>query len=245
LIKIEALSGTKSDIIFVSDLRLGNKNATASTGDISRQFLVNSNGTYNFLSNSTQNKRGVGILYKKELPLSIIRTVSDPEENFLIASVELAGKKIVLVSVYGPNDHNPYFFQNLYRGIKDMGDLPIVIGGDFNATFSRDCVEINIDCQGMSDIPNVRHSKYIQEFCEALELMDPYRFLYPNKKEFSYRPFGDSRKNRSRIDFFLVSNTLLSLKFDCSIGPSNLATCFDHKPITLKFCSDIKKHKQK
>jgi hypothetical protein len=119
-----------------------------------------------------------------------------------------------------------------------MGNHPIVIGGDFNATFSKDTVEFNIDCIAMNDVPNIRHSNYINKFCEALNLMDPYRFLYPNKREFSYRPFGDKRKNRSRIDFFLISNELLNTKFECSIFPALLASCFDHKPILLSFLNN-------
>jgi exonuclease III len=238
IIKVEALAGLKSDIIFVSDLRLGNKNTTGSIGEISRMFLMNSGGMYNLLSNSTQNKRGVGIVYKKGLALNVIRTALDPEENFLVALVELNNNMLILASIYGPNVHNPYFFQLLYRELKAMGDHPIVIGGDFNATFSKDTVEFNIDCIAMNDVPNIRHSNYINEFCEALNLMDPYRFLYPNKKEFSYRPFGDKRKNRSRIDFFLISNELLNTKFECSISPALLASCFDHKPIFLSFLNN-------
>jgi exonuclease III len=201
-------------------------------------FLMNSGGMYNLLSNSTQNKRGVGIVYKKGLALNVIRTALDPEENFLVALVKLNNNMLILASIYGPNVHNPYFFQLLYRELKAMGDHPIVIGGDFNATFSKDTVEFNIDCIAMNDVPNIRHSNYINEFCEALNLMDSYRFLYPNKKEFSYRPFGDKRKNRSRIDFFLISNELLNTKFECSISPALLASCFDHKPIFLSFLNN-------
>jgi hypothetical protein len=78
LLKIEALASLRADIIFLSDLRLGNKNSTGSTGDISRLFLMNSTGTYDFLSNSTKNKRGVGILLKKDMAIKTLRTIPDP-----------------------------------------------------------------------------------------------------------------------------------------------------------------------
>jgi exonuclease III len=155
-----------------------------------------------------------------------------------VALIEIKKYKLILASIYGPNSHNPYFFQALYRAIKEMGDYPVIMGGDFNATFSMDPVALNIDCHSMNEIPNYRHSKYINDFSEALNLVDPFRFLHPNKREYSYKPFGNKRKNRSRIDFFLVSVSLLNLKIDCSINSSILASCFDHKPILLNFLAE-------
>jgi exonuclease III len=234
-IKIDAITGMRADIIFLSDLRLGNKNMSTTKGEISNMFLINNSEAYNFLANSTRTKRGVGILLKKNLSVNISNTESDPDENFLIVKVSLNGITLILVSIYGPNNHDPHFFQLLYRKIKDMGTFPIIIGGDFNATFSPERVQSNIDCHNMTDVPNFRHSAYINDFCDALQLTDPYRLLYPTKREYSYRPFGTQRKNRSRIDFFLASRELLTGKFDCIINSHTLATLFDHKPIFLTF----------
>jgi exonuclease III len=136
LLKVEALASLRADIIFLSDIRLGNKNSTGSTGDISRLFLINSTGTYDFLSNSTQNKRGVGMLLKKELAIKTLRTIPDPEENFIAVLMEIKNVKLIMASIYGPNSHNPYFFQNLYRAIIDLGNFPVIIGGDFVPTNS-------------------------------------------------------------------------------------------------------------
>jgi exonuclease III len=169
-LKIEALAGIKSDIILLSDLRLGNNNANTAKGNLYKSFLINSNNSYIFIANSTQNGRGVGVLIKKELGINIITSITDPKENYLILLVELNEKRAIIASIYGPNVHDPYFFQNLYRDLKSLGEFPLVMGGDFNATFSNDPIDVNIDCMAMIDIPNYRHSKYIGEFCEALNL---------------------------------------------------------------------------
>jgi hypothetical protein len=34
--------------------------------------------------------------------------------------------------------------------------------------------------------------------------IDPFRALYPNKRDYTYSPFGDTRLNRSRLDFFVT-----------------------------------------
>jgi exonuclease III len=244
-LKIEAITDIRADIIFLSDLRMGNKNLTSAKNDISNMFLINSSNSYNLIANSTQNKRGVGILLSRNLNYTVLETGADPGENFLILKISLGEQQIILVSVYGPNNHDPVFFQSLFRALKNMGDIPIVMGGDFNTTFSSEKIENNIDCCNMVDLPNFRHSVYVNEFCEALNLTDPYRVLYPVKREYSYKPFGNTRKNRSRIDFFLVSNSLLDREFECSINKYTLGTFFDHKPIFLKFKAKNKNKKRK
>jgi exonuclease III len=74
---------------------------------------MNSGGMYNLLANSTQNKRGVGILYKKGLALNVNRTAPDQEENFLVALVEINNNMLILASIYGPNVHKSVFFPTL------------------------------------------------------------------------------------------------------------------------------------
>jgi hypothetical protein len=52
---------------------------------------------------------------------------------------------------------------------------------------------------------------------------------------FSYRPFGTQRKNMSRIDFFLVSSSLLEKIHESDIFSAHISSAFDHKPVTLNF----------
>jgi hypothetical protein len=66
-LKIEAISSLCADIIFLSDIPLGNKNLTTSKGEISKLFLVNNHKSYDFITNSTRNKRGVGVLFSRNL----------------------------------------------------------------------------------------------------------------------------------------------------------------------------------
>jgi hypothetical protein len=79
------------------------------------------------------------------------------------------------------------------------------------------------------------NGKLLKELSDKYGLTDPFRVMYPEKKSYSYSPFGTTRLNRSRIDFFIVSIGLLSGIKDCGIFPGKLSTQFDHKPIFLKF----------
>jgi hypothetical protein len=110
-----------------------------------------------------------------------------------------------------------------------------VCGGDWNATYSTLPVEHNPDVLYMQNLPNLAHSKLIREMCDNLNLIDPFRVMYPNLLDFSYAPWGNSRKNRSRIDFFIVSKSIVNLVSSCHIKPAVQSKLFDHKAVLLDF----------
>jgi hypothetical protein len=87
----------------------------------------------------------------------------------------------------------------------------------------------------MRTAPNVRHSKLLKNMCNELELCDPFRAKYPNRQEFTYVPRIMNRNNRSRIDFFIVSNSLLPDISACEIATNLQNKLFDHKAILLSF----------
>jgi hypothetical protein len=87
----------------------------------------------------------------------------------------------------------------------------------------------------MQDVPNSAHSKKIRKICNNFELYDPFRTLFPNRTDFSYSPWGPLRRNRSRLDFFLVSKNIMGNVEECFIGNNTLSKLFDHKAIFLSF----------
>jgi hypothetical protein len=123
----------------------------------------------------------------------------------------------------------------LSQALGRLGNHPVLIGGDWNSTFSRLPVRDNPDVMNMQDVPNAAHSRKIQELCNSFNLTDPFRVLYPNLIDFSYAPWNNIRKNRSRIDFFLVSKECIDKVNDCCIKPSVQSKLFDHKAIIVDF----------
>jgi len=231
--KLYGITKLNTDFIFLSDTRLGNKNLTSNVEALKKNFLVNPYCSYNLLYNSTKNKRGTGILVKTSINFTELGRCADPEENFLAVKATVKGKNVILCSIYGPNSHAPEFFISLFNGIRSLGNLPIVIGGDWNCTYSAAEIHDNIDCIEMAELPNSRHSRYLSEFCNDLGLIDPFRGNFPEKREYTYKPFGEARKNRSRIDFFLVSENIFPLCSDCTIAENFQSKLFDHKGVFL------------
>jgi hypothetical protein len=94
--------------------------------------------------------------------------------------------------------------------------------------------KINPDILNMSSPPSLTRTRWLSDLCSRFNLLDPYRAFHPTRRDFSYFPKGQ-RKNRSRIDFFLMSQDLLSKCKSCDISPWLSVNTFDHKSIFLDF----------
>jgi exonuclease III len=233
--KILGIVKLKSDLIFLSDTRLSNRNLVSCKEDVTKILLNNTTCSYRSIFNSTKNKRGVGILINSSLDFTEVRRSADQDENYILLLCQIQGKRVIIGSIYGPNTYAPDFFVNLERDIIGLGEYPIVLGGDWNTTFSTLPVDINPDCFNMTNCPNPRHAVALNELCNSLGLTDPYRALSPNDRNFTYVPRSVAATNRSRIDFFLISDSLLRSINYCKISDNLQSNLFDHKSVLLAF----------
>jgi hypothetical protein len=87
----------------------------------------------------------------------------------------------------------------------------------------------------MKNVPNMAHSKRLQELSRQHNLSDPFRYFFPDRHEFTYTPRNTLLNNRSRIDFFVISETLLDSLSDCKIANALQNKLFDHKAVTISF----------
>jgi len=127
------------------------------------------------------------------------------------------------------------FFDSLKNDIKDLGNEIILIGGDWNATWDMRDPEENLDVLNMVGIPSLRRSRKIHEIATELKLTETYRIFIPNHREYTYIPSAAGNANRSRLDFFLISEKISHLLTSSIIPPALNSTVFDHKKITISF----------
>jgi exonuclease III len=151
LAKLVALTDLRTDIIFLSDIRL-NK-GTAQTDKIIKIFACNNNKNYKFFFNSSKNKRGVGILISDALNVTVKNEYVDSDENILGLTITFDDTTLKLCSIYGPNHNDKKFFNNLCNFVSTDPNCPIIIGGDWNATYSTADISLNPDIMNMSSSP--------------------------------------------------------------------------------------------
>jgi exonuclease III len=248
ILKINGITKLGTDVIMLSDTRLSNKNLVSCEEEVKKLFLVNKFESYEALFNSSKNKRGVAILINKKINFTLQNIIADQEENFLLARLLVDGESIVLGSVYGPNSIDREFFHNLKTKlieITDNNSIPAAVAGDWNCTYSADPAEANIDILNMRDLPNITHSRLLSDLCTELDMVDPYRLLHYNKIEFTYTPRSEAMTNKSRLDFFLTSSSLIDSIDSCNISEGLQNKLFDHKAVTLTLnrtrCKKIKR----
>jgi hypothetical protein len=176
----------------------------------------------------------VGILIDNSLNLTINDTYKDSMENILGFNVDINGISVYVASVYGPNDNDKSFFSDLALMLSKYPNTPYIIGGDWNATYSTADVLANIDIINMQSPPSRLRSSWLNDISSSFGLVDPYRALHPTRRDFTFLPKG-AKKNRSRLDFFLISHNALQSVRSCTISDSLACLLFDHKYIRIDF----------
>jgi exonuclease III len=223
-----------TDIIFLSDTRLGEISGQNGDFKVSRAFLNGNKRSYNMYHNSTQNRRGAAILIGTNIDHEIICSLKDQTENMLLLHCKILNFELILGAVYGPNGTDRTFFNTLNTFLSEKADTPVLLGGDWNTTWCNAEPEDNIDIRNMVRTPNMVNGRLLAELSAKHNLTDPFRLLYPDRVQFSYTPFGTVRKNKSRLDFFVMSSCLATYIKDCGIAEYKINKLFDHSHIFLK-----------
>jgi len=202
--KILAICSLKTDIIFLSDLRLNSTKQISAVHDLEKHFFFNG---YKLYHNSNLPSRGVGILFKKSISEKLVvnRIIKERDCNSLIINATVNGNNFVFASVYGPNHDTEIEFYDTLMANLSIFPCPIIAGGDWNATLDTAEVGVNVDVVNMRNIPSLRRSLRIHELCTQLSLSDPFRVSNPVRKEYTYIPTSLLEHNRSRIDYLLFN----------------------------------------
>ncbi len=150
-----------------------------------------------FCSHKT-NSRGVAILFKNSFQYEIQKELYDESGNFFIISIKIQDFKFTLAVVYGPNNDNPNFIDNLQQKIESLGNSSVIVGGDWNIAQNYAMDTINYVNQN-----NPKSQEKIHHMMEELDLVDTYRELHPDIKRFTWR--GPNRK-QARLDYLLSSS---------------------------------------
>lgn len=167
----------------------------------------------------------------------IQHTVSFDHGNVLLQEIVHCNKKILLVSLYGPNEDSPEFFDRVGESInKFIEERPVdhlIIQGDYNLTLNP-----NVDTRGYQRGNNLRAMRRLHLLMQELDLHDIWRETNPRTQRFTFRQKNPSRLvddglpkyKHGRLDFFLVSGGLLPFVTKCCI---NYGHRTDHSSVSL------------
>ena len=84
---------------------------------------------YKLYHHSRKSSQGVGILISKKVDHLVHGTKTDARDNFILLYVVIRGVRFTLGSIYGPNEDDLPFFDNLKDCLNSLNNDNIIIGG--------------------------------------------------------------------------------------------------------------------
>ena len=166
-----------------------------------------------FISGSKTNARGVAILLKKDFEYQVISCQKDSEGNFINLILKLSSITVSIITIYAPNKDNPSFFSKIQNLIQDSNCENTIICGDFNLV-----LDPHKDTNGYRHVNNPKARMEVLKMMNDLGLVDIYRQQHPNTVRYTWRKKSPSKQ--ARLDFFLISDTLLDIISNCKIKPA-------------------------
>lgn len=157
----------------------------------------NSWGTDIIIAPFTGNARGVAILTKRT-DIKFSETVIDKGGNFIITHATIDQSfRLVIASIYAPNRDTPEFFQPIEQYLEKMeGDIPVVLGGDWNMV-----LDYERDSYNYKRLNNTRAQRRVLDMIKKHDLIDVFRERWPKVNRYTWRVKNPSLK-QARLDFF-------------------------------------------
>lgn len=203
----------KAEIAFLQETHLHNRNHP----------YLNQKWNGQFFHSSFQAKaRGVAILIDKNVPFTPNNIIADKNGRYIIVTGTLCKKNLILANFYAPNFDDITFFLNISL-LPDLNSHSLILGGDFNC-----CLDASLDRSSSKLGAPSRSSKYLNNFFSDNGLSDIWRFLNPQKREYSF--FSNVHHSYSRIDYFVLDNALISDVCYCAYQSIIIS---DHAPLVL------------
>ena len=180
-------------------------------------------GYHCYFASFSSNARGVAVLFNNNFEFKVHKVYKEPDGNYIIISLKSIDKQFLVISLYGPNKDDPLFYNNLQKHILEFKFDYIIIGGDWNLV-----QDFNLDYFNYKHYNNEKAQKQVHEMMTELDLVDIWRVLNPELKRYTWR--RNSPVQQSRLDYFLISESLLNFSVNADILPGYRT---DHSSIYL------------
>ena len=185
-------------------------------------------GLEGVIAPGTNNSRGTAILFNNNFQFKIHNHWTENEGNYVIIDISMIERRMTLVTLYGPNQDNPRNFKKIFKKIREIGNDDVIIVGDWNLVINPD-----VDYSKQRKIMNKNSRQFVLNKISEFNLVDIWRIQHKDIRQYTWHT--KSRDKQSRLDFFLVSEHLVSYILDSNIEPgyrtdhSIVSICFDTK----------------
>ena len=184
-----------------------------------------------YFSHGTSQSRGVAILIPDDIyqNLTIVSETKDTDGRLLHIDFTYEDMTITLINVYAPTkdhqDHQITFLTELNKILEANMSSNMIVAGDFNTQMN-----VKIDKKGGKIEGQSLYSKYLQNSMKEFKLIDIWRLRNPNDHKFTRREITRGGLVQSRLDYFLIAESITYLIKKCIFKPGNKS---DHSLIQM------------
>ena len=140
--------------------------------------------------------------------------ITSTDGRYIILDLEIPEvARMLIISLYAPNEDSPEFFTKLFNEIEQRDVKNIIMTGDWNMV-----MDFNKDTLNYKKLNNPKSNKIVIENKNKLDLVDIWRHSHPDLTHYTWKQLF--YKTMARLDFFLMSETLLELYADSNIKNS-------------------------
>ena len=169
---------------------------------------------------------GIGILIKNNVACKSINFITNEKGSVMILSLDVNGVKVKIANVYGPPARDdPSFFEEVFKLTFEEQQDHVILCGDWNFSLNPEIDTYNY----VSRDRRTRSRELVRNKCTDLNLHDVWRLMNGERRQFTWRK-GNPVKC-ARLDFFLVTESILSKCLSCEILPAYRS---DHSRVSIR-----------
>ena len=195
------------------------------TAELEKEISLEWKGVaiHNYGSNHS---KGVSVFIKDDSKVKIDTLFKDNDGRVILLNLNINNETYTLVNIYAPNNETSRctFFRKVgeYIHCHALNQSKLLMGGDYN--YVQD-IKLDVKVTGLRHRMSDRSTDNFKKLCKGFKINDIWRVKNPLLRAYTCRA-------KSRIDFFLLSNSLNGNTAKIEIIPSPLYS--DHNVVYLE-----------
>ena len=98
----------------------------------------------------------------------------------MILDMVIEDKEVMLVNIYGLNNDNPQFYEQMKQKIEEYQNDHVIICGDWNMI-----MDVEMDSFNYVKINNPRARQSVLQLLDQENFIDPWRLMDGNKQQYT------------------------------------------------------------
>ena len=200
----------KVDIVFLQEVRI--------TGEQIECLLRGFKAVAN-VDHEDSSRPGVALAWRQELPVQNVC-------NLVMCRLQIASLgSVKLLNIYAPSgsskktERHLFYTEDVFPALQVHSHIPLIWAGDYN------CVLHSVDLEDGKGFMS-KKCPALSEIVVSSKLIDPFRTLFPHKREFTFFRPGCAA---SRLDRFYISKYLES----SIVSATHIPSLSDHSAVKL------------